>query len=73
MTTLLRYWVRLGIERRNLTIPDHLVLGGWLCTLGWVICSIVALHIQLRHPLNEADLTTDSVAYLVVCLMKLLF
>jgi hypothetical protein len=63
---LLRSWVRLGVENRSLTLPDYLVWGGWLCNLGWFICSIVSLENQIRHPLVEPDLTTDSVAYLVV-------
>jgi hypothetical protein len=71
--TLLRYWVRLGVEKRSLTFPDYLVWGGWLCTLGWFICSIVALRIQIDHPLVEPDLTTESVAYLVVCRKSLIY
>jgi hypothetical protein len=66
ITTLLRFWVRIGIEKRRLNIPDCLVFAGWLCSLGWVICSIVALRIQIDHPLLEPDLTTDQVSYLVV-------
>jgi hypothetical protein len=66
VTTVLRCWVRLGLEKRRLTFPDYLVWCGWLCTLGWVICSAISLHIQIDHPLVEPDLTTDSVAYLVV-------
>jgi hypothetical protein len=66
-TTLLRCWVRIGVEKRSLTLPDYLVWCGWLCTLGWFICSVVALRIQIDHPLVEPDLTTDSVNYLVVC------
>jgi hypothetical protein len=64
---LMRCWVRLRIEhRKNLTLPDYLVWGGWLFTLGWTACSVVALNVQLTHPLEEPDLTTDSVRYLVV-------
>jgi hypothetical protein len=54
------------VEKRSLTPPDYIVLGGWICTLGWYICSIVSLQIQIKHPLVEPDLTTDSVGYLVV-------
>jgi hypothetical protein len=64
---LMRCWVRLRIEhRKHLTLPDYLVWGGWLFTLGWTVCSTIALNIQLTHPLEEPDLTTDSVQYLVV-------
>ncbi|OAF99249.1 uncharacterized protein CC84DRAFT_1222950 [Paraphaeosphaeria sporulosa] len=62
---LLRCWIRLWVERRkSLTLPDYLVWGGWFFTLGWFVCSAVALNIQLTHPLVEPDLTTDSVEYL---------
>jgi hypothetical protein len=70
VVTLLRSWVRLGVEKRNLTLPDYLVWGGWLCVLGWFICSIVSLQNQVHHPLVEPDLTTDSVTYLVVRAMQ---
>lgn len=53
------------MERRRLTLPDYLVWGGWVCTLGWVACSIRALNLQIKHPLAE-DLTTDSEDYLKV-------
>jgi hypothetical protein len=65
-TTLLRYWVRLGVEKRKLTLPDYLVWAGWLCTLGWFVCSIISLQVQIDHPLVEPDLLTDSKTYLVV-------
>lgn len=64
--TVLRCWVRLFLEHRNLTNPDYLVWAGWFCTLGWVVCSVVALHLQIDHPLVEPDLTTDSIQYLKV-------
>jgi hypothetical protein len=72
IVTLLRCWVRLGVEKRKLTLPDYLVWGGWLCTLGWYICSIIALRIQIDHPLVVPDLTTDSQEYLIVSSAQLL-
>jgi hypothetical protein len=66
IVTLLRCWIRLGVEKRKLTLPDYLVWGGWLFTLGWYTCSIVALRIQIDHPLVLPDLTTDSQGYLIV-------
>ncbi|KAM3087783.1 hypothetical protein ACMFMG_001854 [Clarireedia jacksonii] len=63
LVTLLRTWVRFCLELRDLTLADFLVWGGWLCALGWVVCSIKALYLQIDHPLSN-DLTTDSVAYL---------
>lgn len=65
-TTVLRSWIRLCLERRQLTIPDYLVWGGWFSTLGFFICSGIALYIQIDHPLVGPYLMTDSVAYLKV-------
>jgi hypothetical protein len=70
VVTVLRCWIRLGLERRSLTLPDYLIWAGWLCTLGWFTCSIIALRLQLDHPLVEPDLTTDSVKYLEVCTVR---
>ncbi|CAI6334835.1 unnamed protein product [Periconia digitata] len=64
IVTLLRCWIRLWNERRALTIPDYLLWGGWICTMGWVICSAIALHIQIDNPLIGDDLLSDSIAYL---------
>lgn len=63
--TLLRCYVRLKIEGRALTVSDYFIWLGWFCTMGWVICCINALNIQIDHPLTE-DGITDSVAYLKV-------
>ncbi|KAJ9651201.1 hypothetical protein H2198_009503 [Neophaeococcomyces mojaviensis] len=64
--TILRCWVRLRLERRALTISDYLIWGGWACSVGWVMCSITTLHLQIDHPLDPVDLTSDSVTYLKV-------
>jgi hypothetical protein len=37
--------------------------------MGWVICSIKALYLEIDHPLAE-DATTDSVDYLKVREMR---
>ncbi|KAF2633928.1 hypothetical protein BU25DRAFT_427336 [Macroventuria anomochaeta] len=62
--TVLRCYIRIFLERRTLTLPDYFVWGGWFSTLGFCIGSIIALNIQIKHPLVEPDLLTDSVAYL---------
>jgi hypothetical protein len=64
LVTVVRCWVRLRIEHRKLTLPDYLVWGAWLCSLGWFVCSATALHILIKQPL--VDQNSDSVAYLVV-------
>jgi hypothetical protein len=70
VTTVLRCWVRLFVEHRRLTLPDYLVWGGWLATMGWFACSAIALNVQVEHPLVEPDLTTDSTLYLKVRIMS---
>lgn len=67
--TVLRCYIRIFIERRTLTLPDYLVWGAWISTLGFCIGSVVALKLQLAHPLVEPELLTDSTAYLKVCMM----
>jgi hypothetical protein len=65
--TILRCWIRLRFERRKLTLPDYIVWGGFVFTLAWFLCSAIALHIQVDHPLEEQNgYMTDSVPYLVV-------
>ncbi|CAG5137584.1 uncharacterized protein ALTATR162_LOCUS159 [Alternaria atra] len=61
--TILRCWIRLHVEHRRLTIADYLIWGGWICTLGWSVCSIKALYILIDHPPDE-EAMTDSVDYL---------
>lgn len=64
--TVLRCYIRVFLERRKLTLPDYLVWGAWFSTLGFTVGSVVALNIQLSHPLVEPELVTDSVGYLKV-------
>lgn len=64
--TVLRCYIRIFLERRSLTLPDYLVWGAWISTLGFCVGSVVALKLQLTHPLVEPDLLTDSTAYLKV-------
>ncbi|KAH4957638.1 hypothetical protein HBH77_120230 [Parastagonospora nodorum] len=72
-TTLVRSCIRLRIERRSFTLPDYFVWAGWLCSLGWFICSVLALRLQINHPLAEPDQTTDSVDYLVIVFISSYF
>ncbi|RGP81403.1 hypothetical protein FLONG3_547 [Fusarium longipes] len=64
LVTILRGWVRIGLEHRALTTPDYLVWCGWLSSLGWFICSIKALNIGKEHPVDPETGATDSVEYL---------
>lgn len=68
--TVLRCYIRLFLERRTLNLPDYLVWGAWFSTLGFCTGSIVALKLQLAHPLLEPDLLTDSTAYMKVRIGK---
>ncbi|KAF3038731.1 hypothetical protein E8E11_005943 [Didymella keratinophila] len=69
--TVLRCYIRIFLERRSLTLPDYLVWGAWFSTLGFCTGSVVALKLQLAHPLVEPNLVTDSEVYLktvfVIC------
>ncbi|KAF2877700.1 hypothetical protein BDV95DRAFT_155473 [Massariosphaeria phaeospora] len=70
--SVLRCFIRIKLEHRALTLPDYLVWGGWVCTAGWVACSIKSLSIQIDHPLDE-DLLTDSVDYLKTVFLSCYF
>jgi hypothetical protein len=65
VVTLLRVWARVRIEARSVAAPEYFVWAGWFFALGWFICSIKSLNIELEHPLDE-DGVTDSVEYLKV-------
>lgn len=65
--TALRSWVKLRLDRRGLALPEYFAWGAWVFTLGWFLCSAIALHIQIHHPLVSAtDPSTNSVPYLIV-------
>jgi len=66
LVTILRCWVRLRLERRALMISDYLIWGGWCFSVGWAVCSIKTLNIQIDHPLDPEQMTSDSVDYLKV-------
>jgi hypothetical protein len=70
VATVLRCWIRLRLERRKLTLPDYIVWGAFLLTLAWFVCSAIGLHLEMHHPLTEENrYMTDSVPYLVVCVV----
>ncbi|PQE24367.1 hypothetical protein CJF31_00002637 [Rutstroemia sp. NJR-2017a BVV2] len=71
LVTLLRTWIRIRLEHRELTLADYLVWGGWICALGWMSCSIKALYLQIDHPL--VDFKTDSVVYLKTVFVSCFF
>ncbi|KAF4961924.1 hypothetical protein FSARC_9965 [Fusarium sarcochroum] len=61
---ILRCWARLRFERATLTIAEYFAWLGWLFSLGWFICSTVALQILIKHPAVGEELVVDNVAYL---------
>ncbi|KAH7392307.1 hypothetical protein DE146DRAFT_136229 [Phaeosphaeria sp. MPI-PUGE-AT-0046c] len=72
--TILRCWIKLRLDRRKLSLPEYFAWGAWVFTLGWFICSAIALHIQIHHPLASADdPSTDSVPYLVTVFVGEMF
>jgi len=66
LVTILRCWVRLRLERQALMISDYFIWGGWCFSVGWTMCSIKTLDIQIDHPLDPEFRTSDSVDYLKV-------
>lgn len=73
IVSFLRCWVRVRISGRSLTAADYLVWCGWACCLGWIICSIKALHLQLYHPLHGEELESNSVEYLTTVFVAQFF
>jgi hypothetical protein len=50
-----------------LNLSDAFAWFGWLFTLGWFICSTLALKILIDTPAIGDELVVNSVPYLKVC------
>ena len=66
LVTALRCWIRLRLEHRQLTASDYLVWCGWFCAVGWVVCSVKTLTLEIDNPPQGQHILTDSVTYLKV-------
>ncbi|KAL9561407.1 hypothetical protein ACKAV7_014762 [Fusarium commune] len=61
---ILRCWARLWFERATLTISEYFAWVGWIFSLGWFICSTVALRILIKHPAVGPRLVVNNLDYL---------
>ncbi|KAJ3539895.1 hypothetical protein NM208_g5301 [Fusarium decemcellulare] len=66
LVIILRCWARLRFERARLTISEYFAWLGWLFSLGWFICSTIALQILIKHPAIGEKLVVNNVEYLKV-------
>ncbi|KAG5655375.1 hypothetical protein KAF25_006878 [Fusarium avenaceum] len=64
LVIILRAWARLCFEKASLTISEYFTWLGWFFTLGWFICSTIALQTLIKHPAVGAELVVNNVAYL---------
>ncbi|KAF4461190.1 hypothetical protein FALBO_12016 [Fusarium albosuccineum] len=64
LVIILRCWARLRFERARLTISEYFAWVGWLFSLGWFICSTIALQILIKHPAIGERLLVNNVEYL---------
>lgn len=64
--TLLRFWVRLCLEQRGLTISDYCTWIGWLFTLGYFICAVISLRLAIDYPVDHETGASNSQEYLKV-------
>ncbi|KAJ4246031.1 hypothetical protein NW762_013776 [Fusarium torreyae] len=63
---ILRCWARILLKQSLLNLSDFFAWLGWLFTLGWFICSTLALRILIDTPAVGTELTVNSVAYLKI-------
>ncbi|KAF4946978.1 hypothetical protein FSARC_14072 [Fusarium sarcochroum] len=63
---ILRCWARILLKQSLLNLSDLFAWLGWLFTLGWFICSTLALRILIDTPAVGTELTVNSVAYLKI-------
>jgi hypothetical protein len=63
---LLRGWARVLSHQSIFTPTDLFAWAGWIFTLGWFICSTLALRILIDNPAYTEELLVDSVEYLKI-------
>ncbi|KAF5025370.1 hypothetical protein F66182_2535 [Fusarium sp. NRRL 66182] len=61
---ILRCWARLRFERASLSASEYFAWLGWFFSLGWFICSTIALRILIDHPAIGERLLVNNVDYL---------
>ena len=66
ITLVLRGWARVLAQQSVWALADVLAWAGWVFTLGWFICSTMALRILIDNPAQTEELIVESVEYLKV-------
>ncbi|CAG1959041.1 unnamed protein product [Fusarium graminearum] len=61
---ILRYWTRICLERRTLTVSDHFAWIGWLFAVGWFVSSAIATDIVDNNPVTDDEGLVHDVRYL---------
>lgn len=63
---VLRCWANYLMKQALFSVPDILAWLGWVFSLGWFICSTLALRILIDNPAVGSELIVNSVEYLKV-------
>ncbi|KAJ4026693.1 hypothetical protein NW752_001647 [Fusarium irregulare] len=66
ITLVLRGWARVLAQQSVWALADVLAWAGWVFTLGWFICSTMALRILIDNPAQTEELIVESVEYLKI-------
>lgn len=66
VTLVLRGWARVLSQQSLWILTDVLAWAGWVFTLGWFICSTMALQILIDNPAKTEELIVESEEYLKV-------
>ncbi|RKK09437.1 hypothetical protein BFJ66_g8674 [Fusarium oxysporum f. sp. cepae] len=66
---VLRCWANYLMKQALFSVPDILAWLGWVFSLGWFICSTLALRILIDNPAVGSELIVNSVEYLKIVLV----
>ncbi|EEU37339.1 uncharacterized protein NECHADRAFT_97074 [Fusarium vanettenii 77-13-4] len=66
---LLRCWANYLMKQSLLSVPDIFAWLGWVFSLGWFVCSTLALRILIENPAVGSELVVNSVEYLKIVLV----
>ncbi|KAG4282373.1 hypothetical protein FPRO06_09046 [Fusarium proliferatum] len=61
---ILRCWANFLMKQALFSLPDIFAWLGWVFSLGWFICSTLALRILIDNPAIGSELVVNSVEYL---------
>ncbi|CVK97771.1 uncharacterized protein FPRO_11256 [Fusarium proliferatum ET1] len=66
---ILRCWANFLMKQALFSLPDIFAWLGWVFSLGWFICSTLALRILIDNPAIGSELVVNSVEYLKIVLV----